>query len=261
MFLMYVDESGDIGLNRSPSRYFILTGLVIHELRWQPYLAQIVQFRREMKNQFGLKLREEIHAASFITRPGSFSRIKRNDRLTIIRKFADELASMPDLNIINIVIDKSSKPADYDVFNMAWKLLIQRFENTLSRRNFRGPANSDERGLMLPDNTDNAKLMRQLRKMRVFNPVPHNQQILSTYNMSTPYRNLVVGGIIEDPAFRNSEQSYFVQACDLCAYLLHQQLAPNSYMRKKGGYKYFDRLDDVLCKVASTGDKQGIVRY
>jgi len=34
---MYVDESGDSGLpsDGSPTRYFCLSGLVVHELRWQ----------------------------------------------------------------------------------------------------------------------------------------------------------------------------------------------------------------------------------
>lgn len=35
MYLMYVDESGDIGLVNSPTHYFVLVGLVLHELRWQ----------------------------------------------------------------------------------------------------------------------------------------------------------------------------------------------------------------------------------
>ncbi|MCK4720620.1 DUF3800 domain-containing protein, partial [bacterium] len=29
MFLMYVDESGDPGLGRSPSPYYVLTGLIL----------------------------------------------------------------------------------------------------------------------------------------------------------------------------------------------------------------------------------------
>ena len=33
MYLMYVDESGDSGLVNSPTRYFVLTGMVVHELR------------------------------------------------------------------------------------------------------------------------------------------------------------------------------------------------------------------------------------
>lgn len=104
MYLMYVDESGDCGIAGSRTRYFVLTGLVIHELRWQPYLNQLIDFRRRMKQQFGLSLREEIHASAFINRPGNLVSIKRNDRLTIIRSLADELSTMMDLNIINIVV-------------------------------------------------------------------------------------------------------------------------------------------------------------
>ena len=59
--------------------------------------------------------------------------------------------------IINIVVDKQGKPLDYDAFSMAWKVLTQRFENTLSNRNFRGPVNQDERGMVIPDRTDDKK--------------------------------------------------------------------------------------------------------
>jgi hypothetical protein len=163
MYLVYVDESGDCGLQKSPSRYFILTGVVVHELRWHRYLSQIINFRQRMKARYGLKLREEIHAARFITRPGALVRIPRNDRLAILRHFADELAVMPDLNIINVAVDKLNKPNQYDAFGVAWKVLIQRFENTLSRRNFPGPANPDERGMLFPDHTDDKKLSQLLR--------------------------------------------------------------------------------------------------
>lgn len=60
MYLMYVDESGDTGLVNSKTDYFVLTGLVIHELRWQLYLEQLIAFRQRLKQQYGLKLREEI---------------------------------------------------------------------------------------------------------------------------------------------------------------------------------------------------------
>jgi hypothetical protein len=57
MYLMYVDESGDCGLVKSPSPYFALSGLVLHELRWRDYLSQLVEFRRRMRAQHSLKLR------------------------------------------------------------------------------------------------------------------------------------------------------------------------------------------------------------
>ena len=105
MYLMYVDESGDCGLVNSPTRYFVLTGLVIHELRWRSCLEQIIAFRRHIRVKYGLRLREELHAATLITSPGSLVRIKKYDRLAIIRAFANELAAMTDLNLINIVVN------------------------------------------------------------------------------------------------------------------------------------------------------------
>ena len=207
-----------------------------------------------MQTTFGLRMQEEISGSAMITRPGRLARIRRNDRLAIIRAFATELATMTDLNAVNMVVDKANKNQYYDVFTMAWKALLQRFENTLSNHNFPGPANPDERGMLFPDNTNNKKLFRLLRQMRRYNPVP--QQI----RFGIGYRNLLIRLLIEDPNFRDSRHSYFIQSADLVAFLVYQSLLPNAYMRKKGGHNYFARLDPILCKVASLTDVQGIVR-
>lgn len=252
MFLMYVDESGDSGTVNSPTRYFVLSGLVIHELRWMTYLDQLIDFRRDLRLTYGLKLRDEIHASAFINNPKSLARIKRNDRLTILRLFADKLASMTEFNVINIVVDKHAKPASYDPFDAAWKALIQRFENTISHRNFPGPINADERGMLIPDATDDKKLTTLIRKMRRYNPIPNQSQ----YGIGS--RNLTLQTIIEDPFLKDSAHSFFIQAADLIAYLLYQNLSPNKYMRQKSGHNYFMRLDPILCKVASSHDPTGL---
>jgi hypothetical protein len=90
--------------------------------------------------------------------------------------------------------------------------------------------------------------------MRRYNPVPNQ----APYGPG--YRNLTIGKLIEDPNFRDSGHSYFVQAADLAAFLLYQHLEPNAYMRSKGGQNYFYRLEPILCKVASKRDPHGIVR-
>lgn len=206
-----------------------------------------------MRSKFGLLLREEIHCAGMINKPGAMVRIKRNDRLTIRRNFAVELASMSDLNIINVAIDKHGKPADYDVTESAWTILVQRFSNTMSHRNFAGPANPDERGMVIPDMSEVKKITSILRRMRKYNPVPSKIGAGS-------YRNLLIGNLIEDPYFKDSEHSYYSQAADLAAFLLYQKLQPSSYAKKKGITNYFNKLDPVLCKVALSSDPQGIVR-
>lgn len=251
---MYVDESGDAGMVNSPTRYFVLTGIVVHELRWAPYLEQLISFRHRMRDTFGLRAREEFHAAGMLTKPGPLVRIKRQDRLTMIRSFANELANMPDLNIVNVVVDKQgAAPDDYDPFAMAWKILTQRLDNTMRYRNFRGPANQDERGMILADHTNDKKLMQLTRQMRRYNPIPNQPKF------GLGYRDMPISVLVDDPSFRNSAHSYFIQAADLAAFLLYQRIAPNGYMRRKGGRAYFKRLDPVLCKVASRQDDDGIV--
>ncbi len=254
MYLVYVDESGDCGLSNSPTRYFALAGVVVHELRWKAVLDVLIEFRRELRARYGLKLREELHAADLLRNPGVLARIPKYQRLEIIRRFADAIASIQDISVIMVLLDKSKKPPGFDVFDQAWKALIQRFENTIRWQNFPGPKNADERGILFADDTDGNKLTRLLRKLRLYNPVPNQP------SYGSGYRNLPLAYIIEDPNLRDSRHSLFVQAADLCAFLLFQKFAPSSYMRKKSGQNYFARLTPVICAHASPRDPDGIVR-
>lgn len=254
MFLMFADESGDCGLVNSPSPFFVLSGLVVHELRWKPYLAELLDFRRYLRARFGVKLREEIHSGRLLSHPGALNRIAKHHRLEIIKLFADKLASMAELNLISVAVDKQQKRSPYDVFENAWRALIQRFENTITAGNFAGPNNPDERGMVLCDDTDNKKLTALIRKMHVYNPVPNQPQF------GAGYRNLALRYLIEDPVFRDSRFSQFVQAADVCAFLLYQYNCPSSYVRKKGARNYFRRLNPILRLQAAPADPLGIVR-
>jgi hypothetical protein len=251
MYLIYVDESGDAGLIGSPTRYFVLSGFVVHELRWSVVLDSIIAFRRSLKNLYSLKLREEIHAAQFMYHPGSLSRIEKHVRLKILREVLDFQAKLPDVNIINVVVDKQNKPFDYDVFESAWKCLIQRFHNTLSYKNFPGPQNTDDLGLIVTDRTDEPRLRALVRRIRRYNPIPLRGTL--------GYRELPLKNLVEDPVHRDSLHSYFIQLVDVNAYFLMQKLTPSKYIRNKGARNFFDRLNPVLCRVASATNPQGIV--
>jgi len=253
MYLIYVDESGDFGLNTSRSDYLALSGVVIHESRWGEYLDRLVDFRKQIWKDYGLSYKEEIHSARLITKPGKYSRIKKYRRLEIIRRFTDIIASFNGLNIINVVVDKTNKAITYNVFDNAWAVLIQRFENTIGYNNFPDHHGVDNCGLIICDNTSNKKLRSLLRKMRRYNPIPNKK------NYGTGYRDLKLNYIIEDPNFRDSRYSYFVQVADLAAFLVYQFHKPNTYMKNTGGKAYFKRLDRILCKYASYGNKYGIV--
>jgi hypothetical protein len=66
--------------------------------------------------------------------------------------------------------------------------------------------------------------------------------------------------VLEDPNFRDSRHSYFIQASDLAAFLLYQHVCPSAYVKRKSAQNYITRLDPILCKAASARDPLGIVK-
>lgn len=250
MYIMYVDESGDSGLIGSPTQYFSLTGITVHESRWRDFHAQLVAFRKTMRDVHGLPVRSEIHASEYVRSP-PIDGMAKHVRMSILRQYLDELAKMNFISITGIVVDKQGKPEAYDVFTSAWQTLLQRFENTLGYGNFPGGHRGDK-GMIIVDNTDGRKLQRLSRKMSVYNPIPNK--------FGGGFRDRPTVNIIEDPSYRDSSQSYFIQSADVCAYFLHQKHSPCSYVRKIGARQYYNRLLPVLNTRASAANGFGIVQ-
>lgn len=226
MYLMYVDESGDCGLpaDKSPTRYFCLSGVVVHELRWRDTLNQLTSFRRWIKHRYKVFLEDELHTAEMINKPAklapSLQVLKKHERLAIIRHFADQIGRLADISIVNVVVDKTGKlPSKEEVFRGAWYRLFQRFENTIQYQNFPGPKNPTERGIVFPDSTDGAKLRKYLAAMRMSNRLK-----VTHPSGAFVFNDLPIQVIIEDPIMRDSSHSYFMQAADLAVFLLKQNI-------------------------------------
>lgn len=249
---MYVDESGDVGLNNSPTRYFVLSAIIIHESRWKETLSNLVDFRRLLRDNKGLKLREEIHCTELINNPKDLVRIKRNDRLDIIKKCIDWLNSQAQINVFSVIVDKKGRTDD--IFELAWNTLLMRFENTLKYKNFNGSQNEDDKGMVLADNTEGEKLKKLIRKMRHYNTIPNTKQYYSG-----GFRNIKLECLIEDPIFRDSKNSLLHQMNDVVAYCTRQKYEPNAYMKKKGGHQFYKRLANVSVKVVSKNNDLGLV--
>jgi hypothetical protein len=257
MYIMYVDESGDNGMPKdgSPSRYYCLSGVVVHEIYWQKTINELLAFRKSLRTQFGIPIDTEIHS-QMIAKPGkshpSFQCLKRHQRLEVMRLFANKISGLSEIRIINIVVDKQNKVKSSDeVFRWAWYSLFQRFENTIRMKNFIGPPDHEERGIVFPDSTDGARLRRFLTDMRKNNHIKF-PVIGGLRTINDPIQVL-----IEDPVMRDSRVSYLIQVADCAAFLLKQHIDPSSYMRTSGGKAYFKRLEPVFCKEASRKDAEG----
>lgn len=251
MYLMYVDESGDTGRKAGSTRYFCLSGLVVHEANWRDLINRLLAHKRVLRQNYGLPVRAELHASEYMN--SQVFGLQKHDRLAILRNTLDEVAKIPFVSITNIVIDKQGKPAAYDVLQAAWGTLFQRFENTLGYGNFPGGFKKDF-GMVITDAVAGKSLMRLMRRMAVFNPIPNN----SFHGPGT--RNIPIVKIIEDPSGRDSEDSLPIQICDVAAYFLKQSIDPSVYMQKKSAQNYFSRLAPVLNTYASRTNKLGIVQ-
>jgi hypothetical protein len=251
MFLMYIDESGDTGSvsNKSPTNYFILSAIIIHEKNWRQTLEELTMFRLKLRDTRGLKLSNEIHSADFINTPGELVRIKKNDRLDIIKKCIDWINSSTMIKVFSVVVDKRNKKED--IFNLAWKEILHQFEEQIANKtipNF----NSQDKGMILSDNTEGEKLRKLVRQMR------HEGY---TRNISVEFEEIQsqkLEYIIEDPIFRDSKISLLHQMNDVIAYCVRQKYETNAYMKKKGGHNYWRRLENVSLKHISDSEN-GII--
>lgn len=256
MYLMYVDESGDPGVTSSPTSHFFLSGIVLHELHWKQVLDELVKFRRQIRERTGFKVRDEIHAQVMIAGRKSKNRnIEPHIRLLILKECLRWLARKEDIRIITVVVEKARQPDPQTVFRIAWETLIQRFENTLIRRNFPGSTNSEDRGLIIPDNTNGELLNQIVRKMRRFNPISDDADLYPGQG----YRNLPLNSIVEDPFTKDSADSLFLQMADVVAYFAQQLYKPNKYTKKANAKNFYKILDPVLLKAATKRHPLGIV--
>ena len=218
------------------------------------YLVDLLSMRwlgMTLLNLYGLKLREELHAGAYVQKKKTVN-IRRDLRLRILHDTLIFQSSLPNINILNVIVDKANKPQDYDIFDKAWGALIQRFHNTISHQNFPGPRNAQDYGLVIVDQTEEKRLRDLTRKMRRFNPIPSQTGV--------GYRQVPIKTIVEDAIHRDSKHSYFIQMADVNAYFLYQKFFPCKYIKRKGAKNFFNHLNSVLCQVASPRDPQGIVR-
>lgn len=247
MHILYVDESGDPGLHKYGSPYFILSGLIVADSEWNKYLSRLKKLRKSIKDRYGLFLKEEIHAAELIRIKNidAYRKIRKSDRIKILREYCQQIPILFDnAKLINVCLKKENYSDSETIQLTAWNRIAQRFDTYLKK-------DVKDRGIIISDDTDGVKIMRLLRKMRVYNPIPSRYQ---------GYYNAPTDSIIEDLFQRSSHHSYFIQSVDVVAHLLYRKEHPKGSLKKFGLENLFETLDPILLKDASRDDPLGIVR-
>jgi hypothetical protein len=211
MHLVYVDESGDPGINNSPTASYILSGLKIPAEHWHDAQARLLSFRHRMRDHLGLKLSAEIHAAEFLGGAKTFLGLEPRQRLRVALWLLRELGEVPGLSCHSVACLKQSQP---EPMKACWQHLAADLTSSSS-----GP-------MLLVADMGEAEAIKQA---------------ISAFRSAHPSQAL----IIEDPFHRDSKHSYFLQAADLVAYLQRQRHHPNALFRSTQPVELFSELDRV----------------
>jgi hypothetical protein len=238
MHLIYVDDSRD-------EKLCVFSALAIPEDQWQDAFSQVRQFRRDLRKTDGIYVYKELHAWKFVSGQGKISDriVPKGRRCQIFKDTLQMVANIPGARLFNTVF-----PAKEDEKAFEW--LLNRINRTMVAWG--------SRAILVCDTGKETAYTRLARRMQVYNPIPSKYKVWS--DIGTPIKNIPIDRIIEDPFFKKSEQSYFIQLVDFCAYALLRREHPIPSKTKYGIDKAFDILKPILVVEASERDSEGIVR-
>jgi len=208
MYIAYFDETGDDGFPEYSSELFVLTSIYMHDKHWKENFNKILEFRRQLKKDYGLPVKLEFHTKHFLTDKNPYRDydLKNDDKRNIIFDFFSLISTL-NVGIINVVINKRNIiNSTYPVLDNALKYNIQRIENTLKHYN------EEENFIIITDEGRVGKMRHTTRRIQKINYIPSK---FSNY----AYRK-EIQKLIEDPLPKSSKESYFIQLSDLVSYIV-----------------------------------------
>lgn len=238
MHLIYADESMDETL-------CVISALEVPSGSWQDAFRHVREWRRGIRKSDGIYVYKELHAWKFVSGRGDISDriVTKTRRCEIFKEGLQLLASMEGIKVFNAVAPVGRR--------------VDAFERLLNRIN-RTMEAWDSRCIMIVDQGYEREYTRLSRKLHVYNPIPSNKGMWVDTGMAT--KNFPIERVIEDPFFKRSDQSYFIQFADFCSYSLLRREHPLPSKTKYGLDKAFAKLSPILVVQASKTDPEGIIR-
>lgn len=233
MYFVYLDESGDPGLPKkqnSITKAYVIAAVAVEAESWLFALDAIKHLRTELYKDYKIRQSVEIKAGYLIHGNGPLRGLHLSDevRLNIYRRFLALEQQMGCLKTWALAFDKvkwEAKGYKISVFDAAWQNTFERLERFTEAEK--------AHCTVYPDVGNNDYVRKLLRKMRRFS-YPN-----ARFPASGPLKRSA-RLIVEDPNFRDSPDSYFVQLADLNAYAASRRVFPERWF----GAEEWDILGD-----------------
>lgn len=219
MKLVYFDEAGDLGkAPKSQTPIYVATFLYLKSSDWKDTFHEILEMRREIKKDYNIPVRLELHTRNFILNKNPYVKLNLSNptRIEIIHRFLsliNKLGQEEKMACINIAIIKNriAQGTPYNILDQAISLGTQRIDNNIY-------FNKEKYShfMLLVDDGYTQAMRKITRKMYRLNYVP--------YKSSEQSRQIKIQSLIDDPLPKNSKDSYFIQLADLISYVVSQYI-------------------------------------
>ncbi|MFQ5794383.1 MAG: DUF3800 domain-containing protein [Candidatus Bipolaricaulia bacterium] len=238
MHLIYIDDSRD-------EQLCVFSALAIAADQWLDAFRQVRQFRHDLRESDGIYVYKELHAWKFVSGRGQIAdrTVTKGRRCQIFKEALQRVADLPGTRLFNAVF--SAKQDE-----RAFERLLNRINRTM--------VTWGSHAILICDEGKESRYTRLARKMHVYNPIPSKYGAWK--DTGTEMKNIPIDRILEDPFFKKSEQSYFIQLTDFCAYALLRRERPIPSKTRYGLDQAFQFLEPILVLEASSQDPEGIIR-
>ena len=247
MHIFYVDESYDL-------QKVVLTAVFMEDAHWRPAFEATKEFRRQLAKTHGIYVYKELHAHSFIRdcSDGISKRAKLSlaVRRQIFESVLTHMRSLP-IRVLNVCLDV----ARWGTPNRTHEICVERLANRVQAT----MKAEKSYAVIVFDEGRQYEITRLTRKMSVFNYIP--SRFGTWQDTGDSHKNIRVDRLIEDPVFKPSHASYFLQLADFAAFsLLKQETTATPFATRWGYNTLFPILRPVLFLRAAGPDPMGIVR-
>ncbi len=240
MHIVYIDESSDHSANVTT-----ISALAVPAESWADCFERLRLFRRELKQSDDIFVQKELHAWKLVSGRGAIAPgiVTKHRRCEIFREHVKLTAELPGVRLFNAVFPTK------DV-ERAMERLLNRVNTCVAARG--------SRFLVVCDQGKEVVYTRLARRMRVYNAIPSRYGAWGDVGSAT--KSIPLDRMIEDPFFKDSKQSYFIQLVDMCCYALLRREYPVASRSRYDVHTAFSQLAPILCREASATDGEGILR-
>ena len=218
MHICYLDDSGD-----GTVRAFSVLSIPVQE--WHTCFNHVKNYRRVLRDKYGVYVRKELHATEFVGGRGRIAphSISKENRVRIYNQALLAITRLPGVKLFNAI---AAKRDEYTLFER----VLNRINRTMQAW--------DSHALLISD--EGKDYNRLVRKMGVYNPIPSQ--------FGGRPRNITLDRIVDEILYKRSQDSHFIQMADFCAYALLRSEVPLASKNALGLDRSFDRLTP-LCQV------------